>query len=47
MSSNNTLNIINGFWHFLALFINIAKGVTINSSIFNNINISLIKIFKP
>ena len=43
---NNTLNIVSGFWRFLALFINIAKGVTINSFIFNNISIFFVEIVR-
>ena len=42
--SNDTLNIVSGFWRFLTPFINIVKGVIINSFIFNHINIFLLKL---
>ena len=47
ISFSNALNTVNGFWYFLAPFINIINGVTINSFIFNNIGIILIEIVKP
>ena len=36
ISFNNALNIVSGFWHFLAPFINVAKDVIVNSFIFND-----------
>ena len=47
MMNHVTLNTINSFWYFLAPFINIVKGIAINSFIFNNTGISYIEIIKP
>ena len=47
ISFNNALNIVSGFWRFLAPFINIAKGVAINSFISDDTGISFVEIVKP
>ena len=47
ISFNNTLNIVSGFWRFLALFTNIVNGVTVNSFISNDTGIIFIKIIRP
>ena len=47
ISFNDTLNIVSGFWRFLAPFISVAKGVAINAFIFDDTGVSFIKIIKP
>ena len=47
ISFSDTLNTVNGFWRFLALFTNVINGAAINSFIFNNTGIVFIEIVKP
>ena len=47
ISFNDTLNIISGFWRFLAPFINVINGAAVNSFISDNISIIFIKIVRP
>ena len=47
ISFNDVLNTISGFWRFLAPFINVVNGVTINSFISDNIGVIFIEIIRP
>ena len=44
---SDTLNTVSGFWRFLALFINVVNGVTVNSLIFDDIGVVFVEIVRP